>query len=96
MHIRHFLISCLTSIAMATVSVVSAVLYLPMLATEAVASIRWDWPADARTSLIADFISRRVIAILEPVRSSFRAFYERALCHDLFTSGRFDPGRMPA
>lgn len=96
MSIRHFVFSCLASIAFTAMAAVSAALYLPMLATEAIASVRWDWPEDARTRLAIDAISRRAVAVIDSARSTFRSFVARALTHDLYSSGKFDPGRTPA
>lgn len=56
------------------------------------------WPEfrpDARTSLELDRLSRDVTD--QTVRrSKFVAFIRRALGHDLFTAGHFDPGRAAA
>lgn len=60
-------------------------------------AIEYVWPTyqpDARTSLALD---RLVDAAIQPVqRSRFAAFLKRALGHDLFTAGHFDPGRSAA
>lgn len=96
MHIRHLLISSLAAVSWGFVAAVSAVFYLPMLITEAITSVRWEMLFDARTSLAMDGMAQRTAVADDPERSTFRSFIERALSHDLFVAGKFDPGRAAA
>lgn len=49
----------------------------------------------AHVSLAIDALSRAFSAVTDKA-SSFRAFVSRALKHDHWTAGHFDPGRMTA
>lgn len=54
------------------------------------------WPKlEARDYLALDRAAH-VLDTGSTVRSRFKAFVARLLDHDLYTAGRFDPGRMPA
>ena len=50
---------------------------------------------DAKTTLALDRLLAPV-AVIPEMRSRFDAFVKRALAHDLYSSGHFDPGRAAA
>lgn len=92
-------------IASMTTAIVAAIQYADETFSSWSESIAYnfhaiDWPdfiPTARESIALDVAARELVDHRQPgIVSRFAEFVRRALAHDEYSAGHFDPGRMPA
>lgn len=79
---------------------ISFLVALPFVSRDIAIRLADGWPAYHPTpgeSIALDAAAREYVDARQPgIMSRFAEFILRALTHDEFTAGHFDPGRMPA